>query len=575
MNPFRIFLTGAHLVSFCYSPLDDKRLKAEYNDRVDRDFVRNVKFEVHSTANENDDCENNEEILRPQIDWLKSIINLPNLIRLIKRYHMAGNLFIFLAVFHILVLFHLSIKCLLHSILVGRDHNRMEYFDTIYYPHLTAVYPEFQQFNTLFLFIASYNLVLRLCYAYKLIRRSIINEHTYKEVSIDQVTIACVTVYDATIKNWIKFWSYSIEHEKKVKLNPNVMVNHLKFNQNIHRRVKTSSQFDLLYRMNAIDFDECYASCSNIFEGRHKKAFKQWHCPSPVMRFDLNIVRYGFVAIIIANIILVVTVTTCIIGYIYLEVANLTAHNEQHRQVKVVVVVEEEQQQLLRSSKWTFLGLELFRLLRIVEVSLFVLIQVPQHASGVLFIISALALISRNKKLRLNMQRDLDICLDSLKSSIMIAELPSRLSIQPLNFSHDFREPIKFSQSEQSFTDYRSSKQNYEIFEMGLGQARLHDRRNLNDRIQRQVNLIRLIYLEFLDLKKNNNVYLNILFISQGVCISYILSLFFAVESKAELVLLGGLILSGMLPVCSTLFTSAWIEQEVSLILLTFSQTIL
>lgn len=541
MNPFRIFTVGAHLVCFSCSPLDAKRFRAEREGRVERDFVENVSS--NERLEHRDDYEDYEEQIKEervvQENWLYKFMHPLDLLKLIKRYHMAGNAFIFIFIFHLAALMHLTLKTWLHYIFIGRDHEQLKYFDSIYYPHLAGVFPEFYQFNTLFLVLSTYNLILRFWNAYVLIRRSIINEYRYKELSIDQVNMASMICADLTVEEWIKFWVSGVEHEKAVRNDAIIREAHLGFNRNIQRRLRNSSQLDLMYYMNVIDFDECYSKIQFFNQLKLKKSYATWHCALPIPRIDLKTFRIGLVMGMISNIVLLITLVVCILGYVYFELnyANNPGYHEGAHQQPTY-------------------GLTGLQLLRFLEVSLLILTQVPQHGDGGVFIMGATVLASRTRKLKQNMLRDLNMCLDGLNSTMM--KQTSNLAAPPTQYYFN-RSSLRFHQHQEEGFE----QENF-VHDANPRQTRLHDRRNLNDRIQRQVSLIRLIYLEFMDLKKNHTVYLNLLFISHGICISYIISLFFAISTESEIIILCSLLISSLIPISSALFISALVEQEVT-----------
>lgn len=537
MNPFKIFMVGAHLVCFSCSPLDAKRFRAEREERVERDFVENVNSNERLEHQEDYEDDEEEEI-PDQENWFYRIAHPLDVLRLIKRYHMAGNGFIFIFIFHLAALTHLTLKTWLHYLFIGRNYEQLKYFNSIYYPHLAGVFPEFYQFNTLFLVLSTYNLILRLWNAYVLVRRSIVNEYRYKELSIDQVNVSSLIYADLTVADWIKFWNSAVEHEKAVSENALIREAHLKFNSSHQKRLKTASQLDLMYYMNVIDFDECYSKVDHFNHVKPKKAYESWHCATPVPRIDLKTLRIGLILGVLSNVALVIILVVCILGYVYFELNS--ANNPGYQ--------EEAQQATAYSLNW-------LQLLRIIEVSLLILIQVPQHGDGGVFIMGATVLTSRTRKLKQNMMRDLNICLDGLNSTMAIK---SNLETPPTHY-HFNRNSLRFHMHNGLDLD----QQNY-FLQGSPRQTRLHDRRNLNDRIQRQVSLIRLIYLEFMDLKKNHTVYLNLLFISHGICISYIISLFFAISTKSEIIILCSLIISSLIPISTALIISALVEQEVT-----------
>lgn len=506
INFYAPFLFTIKYISFSCSPIDGQRFRSNFKKRMRR-LTESLDGPAFLEAS-------SEEPTR--VDLWSAIRNPLMLIKLVKRYHMAGNVFIMAAVLHILILLHMTSKGLIHLIFVSPDSALNDYFNEIYYPHLMGVFPKPHLFNNLIVALCAYSLSVRLLSAYNLIRSAIVNANGYKELRITQINLTSLTLYNLTLENLKQFVLHSLKHNRsRLRENPKSMEAHLKLNGLIQKELPNLSLRDQLYRLNVIDFEECYSRLGFFKISQRGKRYRSWYCPPPGPRVSIGLLRNSIALNIGSFLLWGCALSFYLAAIVYLELRSTLPKDSG------------EPSPLEVFKNWSVFSTEPYHLVRLAELFLFFALQVPHQCDAVLIFMDATILISRAKKLIDILESDLELC---------------KREINPPGFNN--------TQSLHHWQVYRK-------YSLVNG-----SNKELNELIQRHIMLSNLLYTEFKDVRRAHTKSLNLLVFGHGICLSYTMSLFFTISTFSELIILLFSSISSIIPTLNTLVFCAGIERS-------------
>lgn len=503
-NPFEPFLLVIHIISFSCTPLDKYRILEEHD--------RGLAQRYRGLFNWNP----------KRSRWWLRLARPIEVLGLIKRYHLVGRWF-FLAFFgHLLMLIHFSIKSAIHTFYTGTNQDRMQYFNTIYYPQIGGALPDSHLFNNLFLAMSLCSLSLRLLSAYKLVRGSIVNENSYKEVSITQVNFAALAVCELSIREWIELFRKSFKHDREVETNPAIKAAHLKVDPMLQERLNKLCRKDALLHINVIDYNECFEQ----IDYRSTRTDRQsWHYASPVHKIGLAMTRNAIILSLVGYTCFIVASGTSIFGWIYMELKRSYPVGGSVSGAEVIIALIKHFSHPLY-------------LIGIVEISLLVVSVLPQQVDCTFVVVDQVILISRVHKLTRILEMDLALVQNILlkSSSYTSNELPAE------------QKPLSASLSLQG----RKFSKNYHLS---------YKLRNLNVQVQDHIRLASVLHSEFLDVKKSHSTRLNMIIIGNGFSLTYSLSLFFVVDGLSQRVIVALGSLSSLIMVVNLLIFCASTER--------------
>lgn len=505
LEPLSIFI---HHITFTCSPLSQKRFREERH-------VLKRKFRENQMEN----YWNPERRQSDKPDW--GVLFRPlDLIRLIKRYHMCGNLFIVTSIVHLMLLFHITIKCAIHTFITGSNQEKLEYSNSIYYPHLLGAFPKPYLFNNLFLALSLLLLSTRLLAARQLIRGAIINANRYKEIKISQLNLTGLTKFYLTPKQWLKFLTEPYKHLNQVKTEPRVYWAHYKLNESIHDNHENSpSTRDLKFCYNVVDFNDCYEWLGNL--PPRKKKYQDWQSAKPVHRLPSTWLTA-------AMLVGLTTLGTAVLFPTFLATG---------------VLILELRSSLSSDAKPTIFGViarydvhlsEPLHIVRISELVTFALLLVPHNFGASMLYVDTWILAARIRKLVRILYDELEFV-----TQTAILELGKQTMMTPSN---------------QTKYDYFEKKDN----------DNLSTKRNFNARIRQEITVMRILCLEFYDIKAQHQPYVNFLILGTGICMSYIITLSTTVTSLGELSVLLSLFVSCFFLNSGVLACCVYLERLVS-----------
>lgn len=512
LNFFSPYILVLHKLSFSCSPIDKKRLKAEllkfdyYNEHQKPPIHREKLF---------------IETLQHESYLLWSLRHPIQVIRLIKRYHMVGNATITLHLFLSSILIHLLIKSLIF-IYAGDDKLVLEYFESIYYPHTGGLSRNPTDFNTFNLGFILLFLSFRFRSFCKLIKQAIVNANGYKELHVPQLNLAYMTTFNFTLNQWLNLWKHASSHTKAIKNDKEKYKNHLKFDQQIYTQLSKCHTKHLVYYHNLIDFEECYADLEFIKgQERQLKEYRDWHTTYPIDRISLVDLRIIVSLLVFCSYSSIGGLFICFISFGYRDLSSPYPRDYMPTMGDLMRNIPKHCTSLIH-------------LIRGFEVCFLFSCQLPQIYESIKVAFDVHLTTSRADKIVDIFRAHLKYCQRRTNSINLIKIYDKNLSNLSFSANHSNR-----SLSYESQREFR-------------------------ERILRDIGLARLVYLEFLNLKKNHTTFLNMLVLGSGICMSYTVSLAIIYIDAVELILLLLTFISCLLPMIINLIFCARVEKTVS-----------
>lgn len=546
INFLELYVFILHEINFVCSPISGERFEEEYRERLMINYVQKFKYskinKYHDQEKGQDICNDSTRSIdssRKSIDFWNVVLRPIELFKLIKRFHQTGNRFVFFFLLHNLFCVHLAMKTIIHACFI-EDETMVQYFRDIHYPHLAGDCKNLKLYNNVFLVLSVSVMIVRLRSSYILIKQSILNAHNYKELCISQITLADLTWWNFTLDEWKELFVLLFKHRQEIKNDIKVRNEHYKFDQNIQKQVPYLCQLDLMYHINVADFNECYRLSTNLSSKLNvrKKKYSNWHCADGSPRLSLNIVGLWTIIFLLVCLFNFILINATILGVIYLDIESYLPDNNHS--------IHE-----IYSKLYEYYVMDINNTIRVVELWLLILLQLPQHFDASFASLNILVMIDRTQKLIKSFDDDSKFCHNKVRfDSIKQIHLSKNKHTPSTNTM-----PIKLDQSMSS--EPIRSKQRLVVKPL--------ERSELNRRLKHNVRLAGLMYLEFVDIKRAYTSLFTILIIGNGICLSYAISLFFKLDSLAECSALSVIILSSILPIIGAMLVCASVEKTVSL----------
>lgn len=529
-----IYLFISHKICFSCSPINSERFEAQHKETlsVDGSVVKsNSELWMSSYKPE-------------RINWFRVLCRPMKIIKLIKRYHMADNKFIILVFLHLAIIFHLTIKALINFFYTGSDEERMKFFDGIYYPHSAGVSTMPASFNYMLLANCIYCLAARLRCLIRIIKGSIRNRNIYTEISTTQVNYSFLTLIFLNYYQTKTIWRKSLEHKKALERNDKLSLeNHIKFEEKTQTYINNLSRNDLLYYYNFIDFDACSKEFDDIIKlDNRREDHKQWFCPKPLWRTDLISFHLGMLLNLLAIVLIGGGFLFACFGVTYMELRSRFREDDEPSLIELF-------------SNYTAHYSEPIHILRSIDFLLFIAAQVPHHFDSITIFADTIILIFRIGKLVTLMKMKLVKLFDwnSLSS-------PSGESFATV------RSYLKSSGSEDH--DWIGAESNYnpaKNFDQENNIGKLEEKSAFNKKLQNDLSIVRVLFLEFNDLKRCHSGLLNQLVIGHGIMLVVIFTLFLKISTDREFYLLIIAAASSIAGPTAVLVFCALVEKGVSI----------
>lgn len=523
INLFRFFLMVSHNIAFNCSPINRHRFDLEYKQRLEESKI----LAVTSSEEEDEDLFDRDDPNKTShCEWYWKLLHPVEVAKLILKYHMASSWFLVLLLGHLSLLVHFTTKCLVHTFYTGTDPARIEFFNSVYYPHLASSLSEPYLFNNLFLAMSIYTLIARLLSVHRLVKYSIINADEYNKIWITQVNMAVLPICEFTLREWYVLFWHSCNHEYEIKHNESARRAHLLLSPSLLDNLDNLSQKDLLFYVNAIDYNECFKELEFFNLSRRKASYQSWHCAEPCIRISTGIVRDTFLWFALAIVNLSLFTITILFGIVYLELRTAFPLDSEVRMIDVL-------------SNWAQHLSEPLYLMRLAEFLMLTALQIPQHVDSLTALMDELILISRIRKV-------IAILEDKLHTSRSLKECRPRTQTASY-YRYSFYYGLFRKSIADTCFEYRGNSS--------------PEVRELNYHLQHCVKLIRLLHCEFKNIRTAHTPLMNLIVIGNGFCMAYTISLILAVERWPQYILLSVVMVSSLTPTINALIFSACIEK--------------
>lgn len=521
-NFFEYFIFLIHQVCFYTSPIDTDRLQSESKARQ--------QIGINELPRSNNPAEPQDL----KTHWSRMLLHPLKLIPLIKRYHKVNSWFFLIFTTHFLILIHFTVKAIVYTFYVGKNEEKITYFNSIYYPPLAGSIPAPHVFNYVFVALSINCLCFRLLSAHRLIKNSIINAGNYKKLYAPQLNLASFTLFQLPVREWIALVRNAFEHRKKIHEDPAAWRAHLEYSPLIHQQLDRFRHRDLLFQLNVLDYEECYKNVDCFKLNKRKERYKTWHHPVPLMRFSATLTGFGIIVAFHGIILAIFISVGVFVGTLYLELRSSFASGQETGLLEVFSI-------------WKSHLVDPLHLLRMFEINMLYTIQLPEQFDCFMSIFDNFVLTSRANKLIDVFKDDLNLC-------------------RQMNLSHNchhrclsYDETVFLSDEKLLFRKQNKLAQNKN--NCVHCQVRKRDLSNLNRRIQHHVRLASLVHSEFLNLRETLSMMLNLNIIGNGIGMVYVLSSYWNVSTIPHWVVLTVSFLICIVAAISALISCARIEK--------------
>lgn len=445
----------------------------------------------------------------------------------IKSYHMIGNINMVLQILHVLILFHLFIKSIIYLVVPNGNNDReiMKHLDSIYYPHIAVTSSRPYVLIYLVFGLSSFCLLIKIIRIRNVIDISLKNADQYTDLKVSQVNNSYLATFNLTFKEWIILWKYINKHDEYYHSKKAIYLDHLKFNSEVQQKLPILADRDALFYVNPIDYEKCYLDLNILadYENRVKR-YKNWHVPLPIDRTSLLGLREILIAAFLGSIFSYIGVSLALIGMIYLELRSDFPYD-------YLPSIEE--------------------LLKVLPLHWFNLVNSIRTFESFILITTQV----------LNTY-------DIVCANMDVHTITSRLHKMVLIFKNH----LEFAQN-QTELNSKGSKSNEKVEKRRQILTLAYNEKNIdsnslysayNKRIERDIASVRLIYYEFINIKKYHTEYFNLFVLGGGICAAYTIPVFMSNPISAESLILIPALMSSMLPMISILLHCARMERTVS-----------
>lgn len=434
----------------------------------------------------------------------------------VKNYYMLNNLNMILQIFYSSVLFHIFLKAVINIVIIGKDKQMIEYFNSIYYPKTFGFSSKSHIFDYAVLGYSFFLICVRIMRMRNVINMSLTNANEYIELKVGQVNIAYFASFYLSLSEWIKFWKYVYKHKCCVDSNCGTDVSHLGFNKLVQQTLPKLAERDAIFYVNPIDFDSCYANSILPDDKVRVKRYSSWHFAFPINRISFSGMRLIFLFNILGLSASTGGFILTVFGLIYLETKSELPGND-FPSIEELIKVTPYHWSLLIS--W----------IRLFEASVISGAQI------------------------LNIFDMTCACLDLHITTTRVNKIVQT-----------FEEHVKYSRF-QAEIQIRKSNSNLERQNDFLINDSSYDLyAGYNNQVRHDISLIRLVYNEFLNAKRYNTGFLSVSIFGQAVGTAYMIPVLLLQPKSIENYILIATLISSIVPIVLVLFYCARVERMVS-----------
>lgn len=502
-------------------PINHKRFEEEMKERY------KLSNEWRSTTYESDNSIESFTASSCESELSSVVSNPIKVYKVVRDFFMVSDICLVAQLIHTLILIHLLIKSIIYATFVGENLEKIEYFDSIYYPHIAGVSARPYTFNYLILGYLIYYVIVKITRFRSIINISLKNEHRYTDLRISQLNSAYLASLYLSFKEWIILLKYLKNHDECAHSDEATKVNHLKFNSLIQQMVPKLSNIDKMFFVNLFDFDKCYEDSVLPKYVEPRKLYKEWHLPYPIQRISCTALKDVMLITILGFILVIAGFITLLISLAYLELR--TEFSDEYAP-SIVELISVFPGHFLKLIYW----------IRISE-------------AGIMFLT--------------HLFNQYDLFCAFLDIHTMRSRTYKMVQI--------FENHIEFlRQKTQIFDDYK--KQERELTSKSqflLGTRLIMKQGSLSDyyveynkQLRDDIVLISFLYRELLNIKRHHNEFFNVFVIAGAASMAYLIPILVSQPISVETVVLVTAVISSMYPIICVLVLCARMERMVSLL---------
>lgn len=507
INIFKPYLIILRYINASLSPIDRERFNREFKERSRDETIYRPNRSGTSERVQDETW---------YLVW--AFLNLRTTYQLIKRYHQVGDRAMIFYLLHFAFLIHLAVKAVVHTFITSKDEQNSKY-----YPYWTHMMSSPSAYHHMFVGFVMLILWLRIKSFLLLIEKSIVNAKTYKELSTTQINNTYLANLNLTMKEWFELCTLYFRHKKRIESSQIAYKHHLEFNQTLQKNYAKYQPKDMLYYWNPIDFDECYLDLKAPTRKRLQKDYSNWFGPRPMIRLSPLIMSVEVGIAFVGSFIICVVIVIDLLTIIFMDLNSVYKYTS-----KSFPEVKELFFNFIQHYS------ELFYVIRFVEVMAIMLLRVPLVYETISVCHNAFIITARLTKVVEVLEDNLKLC-HAIRYNLM------RPEIRVVSNNLD----LEGNKNYQNLT-YDSS----------------YNRIKLNKQVCYNVGLVRLLYVEFLQLRQTHQGFLNACLTGYGLCMSYATSILLSQKEVADYILNYVIVASCLIPTLITLLIFAEIERR-------------
>lgn len=499
--------------------------------RFEREFKNRYQLNHEQLSTNDDSCSTMIGFEGSKLLWV--ISNPIKVYKLVRDYYMLSNFNLISQILYFLVLIHLFVKSVIHTFIAGSDKERIKYFDSIYYPYIAGLSTRPKIFNYLFLGYTCFFLIVRTVRFRSMIIISLENANEYVDLRVSQLNSSYLASFYLSFKDWITLLKYTTRHEE-YHSNEEIKISHLEFDNLVHKSLLKLSDLDAIFFVNPIDFKKCYEDSPLPNHSERRKRYKSWHFAYPIDRVSPAGLREFVIAAILRSIALSIGTFMAFFGFTYLELKSEFSADYSPSTLELISVAPTH-------------FLSLIHCIRYSESILIITTQTLCVFDIICADIDFQTIICRTHKMVRIFQKHLEFLHREGKTKSFTREI--KLNAKQRQTSFQANTQIN------SENNLKQNKSN-DVHRVSL---------EYNRRIRHDVALVRLLYHEFLNVKKYHNGYLNIFILCEGICVAYLISGLISQPLSAEICVLVAALSATLIPIVILLSICARMERMVSL----------
>lgn len=482
-------------------------------------------------SDEGEDQEIPNHIRRQSVDW-RILFEPIRLVRAMERYHNSSFIAFIGASMHNFIILLIGFKGIIFAIKEEMTEQELLYLREHYLSPLMSSIRPIRNISSFIAGLMTYIFLVRSVFFIRLVGRSIVNEKYYKKIWPSQYILGFLTTLDMTPWEYLSFIKDGIQHERELKTRPDIAKKHIECSVKpgsiVYKNTLRMRRMHQRYFVNLIDFESCMADVKNYFiDPRNcNRSMAKFHRALPMHLIDKADFYQVTITGFLGGLALSGAITILMVGVVLMEISwtgNLKSASAEGRNISLpyhYLPIHEALNFEHISNRW-FSPPAFFSL---IEDMLFISTLVSIYMDCALLYLSAIALASRAKKVR--MMFDFESSLVKL------------LRIDKFNQTYHHPVDHKFERWKKLTDD-------------------------ANVRVSHYIHLVNLLLDELQDLRDEWNPILDLLVTSNLALLTMGLPIFTNIASEFyERVAVGAILSNSFIPYAFCLLAASIIEQR-------------